>query len=145
MITLCQGSIFDSDCLALVVPVNCVGVSGKGLALEFKKRYPASYNKYRSACKSGEFKIGRVLPIKEYGKWIVHFPTKEHWSHPSEYEYIGDGLITLATWIQEAKIESVAIPALGCGLGGLEWSRVQQMIEETFSGSTTRIDLYPPK
>ncbi len=113
---------------AIVNPVNCVGVMGKGLALQFKQRYPAYYREYRDACINRMFTVGTVLlcfdrlgdhPV------IVSFPTKKHWKETSKIEYIEDGLIALMNAINMHDIDSIAIPALGCGDGGLAWADVE--------------------
>ncbi|MDZ4708053.1 MAG: macro domain-containing protein [Saprospiraceae bacterium] len=130
MIHFVKGNIFDSKTEALVNAVNTVGVMGKGIALEFKNRYPENYKMYKTACDDRTLKIGNVLSVKEGdGKTIINFPTKQHWKDASEYHYIKLGLRALKENIQEHKIKSIALPALGCGLGGLKWDTVKSMIE----------------
>lgn len=129
MITLTKGNIFDADVEALVNPVNCVGVMGKGLALQFKKKYPANFNHYEIACLNGIVRIGFVSAFRE-NKLIINFPTKVHWKDNSEPLYIKTGLESLITTIDLIKINSVAIPPLGCGLGGLDWNDVKPLIIE---------------
>lgn len=120
-------SIFYSNAQALVNPVNCVGIMGKGLALEFKRRYPNNFASYQRACAVG-LEIGNLHTCEEDGKLIINFPTKKHWKAPSKYEYILEGLLTLAELIKQKQIKSIAIPRLGCGLGGLDWNIVRKMI-----------------
>lgn len=148
-----QASIFDSKCQALVNPVNCVGVSGKGLAKQFAKKFPIPTGYYKRECDNGNMKIGTVIT-----EWsgqsadptsIIYFPTKGHWRNPSKYSYIGLGIISLTGVIISEHIKSIAIPALGCGEGGLEWPIVrryiQQMHKALFTiGYLIRIDLHDP-
>ena len=116
---------------ALVNPVNCVGVSGKGLALEFKRRFPENFEAYRAFCKCNAMFIGDVfIPEKGPGipRFIVNFPTKQHWKHKSNLNGIALGLCSLRRAICSFAISSIAIPALGCGLGGLAWEDVRRLI-----------------
>jgi O-acetyl-ADP-ribose deacetylase (regulator of RNase III) len=126
-----QGDIFNSGCQALVNPVNCQGVMGKGLAKEFKKRFPENFRSYKEACVNGWMRIGRCYVREENGTVIFNFPTKDNWRKPSEYEYIDKGMKYVAETLQMLPyITSIAIPPLGCGLGGLEWDIVGGMIED---------------
>jgi O-acetyl-ADP-ribose deacetylase (regulator of RNase III) len=125
-----QGNIFDSGCMALVNPVNCQGVMGKGLAKEFKKRFPRNYHIYKDACTDGHLQTGRILIHEENGHVIINFPTKDDWRSPSEYRYIETGMKYLATQLKYLPfITSIAFPPLGCGLGGLDWDVVSEGIE----------------
>ena len=117
-ITFVKGNIFNTKAQTVVNTVNCVGVMGKGIALQFKEEFP--------------------------GKLLVNFPTKLHWRNPSRYEYIKDGLAELAKAIQKHKIKSIAIPPLGCGNGGLNWEIVKKMIQETLEDSNATIHVYEP-
>jgi O-acetyl-ADP-ribose deacetylase (regulator of RNase III) len=132
MLTFTSGNLFDSNAQALVNAVNTVGVMGKGIALQFKKRYPHNYQVYHRACLEEKLTTGQILGVRDQDalgeRWIINFPTKEHWRGKSQYEYVAEGLRSLRTFLVKHDIESVAIPALGCGLGGLEWSRVKKMI-----------------
>lgn len=136
MIRLVQGDLLAADAEALVNAVNCVGVMGKGLALQFKRAYPDSFKKYAIACKAGEVKPGsmHMVATNQTGnpKFIVNFPTKRHWKDQSRIEDVERGLEALVADIQKLEIASVAIPPLGCGLGGLNWSDVKPLIEEAF-------------
>jgi len=133
MISYQQGNLLEADVEAVVNTVNTVGVMGKGIALMFKERYPEIFKTYAAACKSGGVRTGRMLvtPTNELSgpQWVIHFPTKEHWRRPSQMEWIERGLVDLARVIHEKEIRSVALPPLGCGNGGLEWSEVRQRIE----------------
>lgn len=130
MIIYKTGNMFDSNANYFVNPVNTVGTSGKGLALEVKRRYSQTERIYQAVCKSGEFDIGDILQVPtDDGTFILFFPTKKHWRDPSEYEYIERGLDSLKYHCQDIPTNSiVAIPQLGCGLGGLEWDKVHRLI-----------------
>lgn len=149
MIHYITGNIFDSNAEALVNTVNTVGVMGKGLALQFREAYPTNYRIYREACKANRFQVGEMLITEESSvtgdhKLIVNFPTKRHWKYPSKYEYISSGLIALRREIEQRHIQSIAIPPLGSHNGGLEWSRVKEMIEQYLAGVECDVYLYEP-
>lgn len=150
MIELAQGNILKADAEALVNTVNSVGVMGKGIALQFKKAFPENYRAYEKACRNQEVEPGRML-IFETGtmfnpRYIINFPNKRHWREKSRYEYIDAGLQALVEEVQRLGITSIAIPPLGCGLGGLDWKRVRPMIENAFSMlSNVQVYLFEPK
>lgn len=148
MIKFLKGDLLKSDAQALVNAVNTVGVMGKGIALQFKNQYPENYKVYKAACDKGELKVGKILIVKDGDlfnqKFIVNFPTKQHWRSPSEISYIQDGLIALKKAIKEYDIQSIAIPPLGCGLGGLDWNVVKPMIIEALQDLDINIDIYEP-
>lgn len=144
MIQLLNGDIFESKLEALVCPVNCVGVMGKGLAKEFKKRYPFNFEVYQSTCEAHRLKTGGVLVVHDSGKLIVNFPTKNHWKNLSKLEYIKAGIKDLVETIQHHKIKSIAIPALGCGCGGLKWEDVRPMIIQALGNLSVWVELYEP-
>jgi O-acetyl-ADP-ribose deacetylase (regulator of RNase III) len=122
-----SGSIFDAPVRAFVNAVNCEGISGKDLALEFKNRFPEAYEDYRMACLRKALAPGTLHTFwNQDGTRIVNFPTKTLWRSPSKIEYIESGLPALVEWVQLNAIESIAVPALGCGLGGLPWRNVKQ-------------------
>lgn len=126
-----NGDIFESKMTALVNPVNCVGVMGKGLALQFKNKYPDYYREYRTACINRDLQLGTVLlcfDTHNEHPVIISFPTKYHWKDVSKIEHIRDGLIALVNAINIHDIDSVAIPALGCGEGGLSWADVEPLV-----------------
>ncbi len=133
MLEFKTGDILSEDVEALVNTVNCVGVMGRGIALQFKKAFPANYNAYSVACKQHEVLPGRMFTYKTglltYPHYIINFPTKRHWRGKSRMEDIEAGLDALAEEIRLRRIESIAIPPLGSGLGGLNWSDVRQRIE----------------
>lgn len=145
MIHFVKGNLFDSKAEALVNAVNTVGVMGKGIALEFKNRFPHNFTVYKEACEKGNLKTGFVLPVAENdGRIILNFPTKAHWKDASKYEYIETGLKSLKEQIKIYGLKSVAIPPLGCGLGGLEWAKVRRMIENELSSVNIQIYVYEP-
>lgn len=125
-----KGNIFNSSCEYLVNPVNCVGVMGKGLALEFKNKYPLNFEIYKKACDNASFNIGNLLIVPVDNKFIVNFPTKKHWRNKSDLEFIKIGLEELKLAIKEFNIKSIALPKLGCGLGGLDWNEVFVLIKD---------------
>jgi O-acetyl-ADP-ribose deacetylase (regulator of RNase III) len=136
-----NGDLFESGCEALVNPVNCVGVMGAGLALEFKKRFPAYFEDYSWACRHHWLGVGYVtyyfLGKTRCPKLIISFPTKDHWRDKSELWFIKKGLANLSydlSFMMLAEpIKSVAVPALGCGLGGLAWCEIKPLMEQAFS------------
>lgn len=145
MITYVRGNIMDSKVQTLACPVNCVGVMGKGLALEFKKTFDGLLRGYAEACKSGRLRIGcpwiyRVNDARQ----VLCFPTKDHWKMPSLYAYIESGLVGLCELSVQGEIHSLALPALGCGLGGLEWSQVKPLIEKYLGGLPIPIEVFEP-
>lgn len=119
-----NGDIFNSDCEYLVNPVNTVGVMGKGLALQFKEKFPENFNKYKKYCNSKDFTVGKLLIITENDKKIINFPTKIHWKDKAKLKFIEDGLEKLKIAIEKRNIKSVAMPKIGCGLGELDWNLV---------------------
>ena len=124
-----DGDLFASGCAGLVNPVNTEGIMGKGLAAEFKRRWPAMFVNYQQACRTGTLTIGTVMPYKvteDGGElWILNFPTKGRWREPSKLEYVEKGLVDLRRAIRSLELKSVAIPALGAGLGLLDWPLVR--------------------
>lgn len=133
MIEYTSGDILRSDAEALVNTVNCVGVMGRGIALQFKKMFPANFKAYAAACKRDEVQPGRMF-VFDTGqltppRTIINFPTKRHWRGQSRMEDIDAGLVALAATIRECGIRSIAIPPLGSGLGGLDWAQVRPRIE----------------
>jgi O-acetyl-ADP-ribose deacetylase (regulator of RNase III) len=137
MITIKQGNILKQEVEALVNTVNCVGVMGRGVALQFKQAFPENYKLYKDACKKGEVKPGRMFVFDMHTmigpKIIINFPTKRHWKEKSRIEDIESGLIDLMQVLRTRDIKSVAIPPLGCGLGGLDWKMVRPLIENALS------------
>jgi len=136
MIEIRRGDILQADAEALVNTVNCVGVMGRGIALQFRKAYPENFKEYKALCDRGEFSVGKVH-VHERGSWlnpafIINFPTKRHWRSNSRTEDIKKGMQSLIQTVRQLGISSIAIPPLGCGLGGLQWEEVRPLIEEAF-------------
>lgn len=148
MIRFTQGDILTAPVDALVNTVNCVGVMGRGIALQFKNAFPENFKYYAAACSRGEVQPG-VMLVFETGefspKWIVNFPTKRHWRGKSRLEDIDSGLAALREEIRRLGIKSIAIPALGSGLGGLNWRDVRPRIERALSDlDDVEIVVYEP-
>jgi O-acetyl-ADP-ribose deacetylase (regulator of RNase III) len=151
-----KGDMFYYSVEALVNPVNCEGVSGKGLAKEFKNKYPENQKHYEWECERGIMKMGHLgityMGWRGFPRRIVNFPTKHRWRDKSEIEFIGTGLVTLERMIHWFRIESIAIPALGCGLGGLKWDDVKPLITKAAEDinvhqihEQTRIFIFEPQ
>jgi O-acetyl-ADP-ribose deacetylase (regulator of RNase III) len=148
MIELTTGNLLDADVEALVNTVNTVGVMGKGVALMFKEAFPENFKAYEAACKRKEVRVGRMF-VTERGqfigpKFIINFPTKQHWRNPAKIEWIEAGLEDLKRVIIENDIHSIAIPPLGSGNGGLIWSEVRKKIEAAFTALPVRVVVYEP-
>ena len=150
-VRLVEGDIFKSNADALVNPVNCRGVMGKGLAKEFKKRFPETFPVYREACRSGKLVPGTLQFVRLTVKpdlfgWnkpvIIHFPTKDHWKDPSRLEWIEKGLAFLKEHYREWNLTSVALPQLGTGLGGLKWEEVKPLIDKYLSSEPLLVEVY---
>jgi len=137
MIRYTQGNLLTADAEALVNTVNTVGVMGKGIALMFKDAFPENFRKYSAACKAKEVHVGHIFVTERREligpKWIINFPTKKHWRHPSKMEWIVEGLKDLHAFIVENGIKSIAIPPLGSGHGGLKWEMVNKAIQDSLS------------
>jgi O-acetyl-ADP-ribose deacetylase (regulator of RNase III)/uncharacterized protein YwgA len=144
MIKFIVDDILESKASCLVNTVNCEGFMGKGIAYQFKKKFPENEKFYKKKCQKGEMKIGEILIFKENGKFIANFPTKNKWREKSEYSFIEKGLDDLQKKIISNKIDSVAIPPLGCGNGGLSWSDVKMIIQEKLDGINSEIIVYEP-
>lgn len=144
MIEYLKGDLFKSAADALVNPVNCEGVMGKGLALEFKRRWPEMYKSYQISCTNGELQPGSVILFRGSAPQIILFATKGAWRNPSQYEYIETGLDHLKTYLGIWGLSSIAMPAIGCGLGGLAWPRVKELIEIHLHDVPARIEVYEP-
>lgn len=128
-------------------PVNTVGVSGRGLAWQFRNAFPKNYSAYHAACSQGEVKVGNMFvhmndsaSWKQH--WIVNFPTKRHWRDMSRMEDIESGLQALKEWVLQNDVQTIAVPQLGCGLGGLAWREVLPLVEAAFSDAPTCAFVY---
>jgi len=145
-LTLLTGNILESSSEALVNTVNCEGFMGKGLAYQFKKRFPETNKSYIKACNKGELKPGKIHTFKEDGKVIINFPTKDKWREKSKIEYIENGMKVLNDFILKENIKSIAIPPLGSGNGGLKWEEVKEIILKYAYplSKTVNIEIYEP-
>ena len=150
MVELVEGNLLEAEADALVNTVNTEGVMGKGVALQFAKKYPDMLAAYKKACQAGEVRPGR-MHIFERGemfkpRYIINFPTKRHWRSPSRLEDIETGLQALAGEIERLHIESIALPPLGCGQGGLNWGDVLPRIKAALEPlKRVRVLVFPPK
>lgn len=136
MLKLKRGNLLEEQAEALVNAVNCVGVMGKGIALQFKQTFPGNFKHYQKACKNDQVRPGQMFTVATDSllnpRYIINFPTKRHWRQRSKIEDIQTGLTALVNEAQDLGIQSIAIPPLGCGNGGLAWSDVKPLIVEAF-------------
>jgi O-acetyl-ADP-ribose deacetylase (regulator of RNase III) len=133
-IAFVSGNLLDAKLDALVNPVNCVGIMGAGLALQFKWRFPENFNEYKRLCSEHKMQPGRVTAFRtsfDCPRFIINFPTKLHYKNPSKLKYIKSGLADLAICISKIGVQSIAVPPLGCGLGGLRWFDVRPIIVDS--------------
>ena len=149
MIESTQGDLFEADAEALVNTVNCVGVMGRGIALQFKKTFPENFKQYKKQCDAKTLVPGTMFVFDTgnmFGqRYIINFPTKNHWRGKSKIADIESGLTALIDEVRSRKIKSIAIPPLGCGLGGLNWNEVRPLIEEAFAElPDVQVLLYEP-
>lgn len=149
MIAYTTGDLLSDSAEALVNTVNCVGVMGRGIALQFKKQFPDNFTAYEQACKADKIKLGKMFIWENqsiFGKsYIINFPTKSHWRKKSQLTDIANGLDDLVKIIKQYQIKSIAIPPLGSGLGGLDWNQVKLLIEEKLiSLNEVKIIVYEP-
>lgn len=149
MVDEVTGNLLDADADALVNTVNTEGVMGKGVALQFRRAFPGNYDAYRRACARGDVEIGRMF-VTETGRLdgprlIINFPTKRHWRSKSRLADIEAGLQDLRRVLQEWDVRSVAVPALGCGLGGLRWSDVRPLIDSALRELDVHVLVFPPQ
>jgi len=145
MVTYMEGDLFASPAQTLVNPVNTVGVMGKGLAWQFKQRYPAMFQAYRTACSTHHMAIGQLQLYRTDTKFILNFPTKRHWRQPSTLTNIEAGLQTFVAIYADEGITSIAFPALGCGLGQLNWNQVQPLMEQYLQPLPIPVFIYTPR
>lgn len=149
MITFAKGDLLRSEVDAIVNTVNCVGIMGKGIALQFKQAFPRNYEAYRRACDSREVRLGRMFVFDTGSmispRWIINFPTKDHWKSKSRLQDIETGLEDLKDVIKRLGIRSIAMPPLGCGNGGLDWRDVEPVIRRAFDDMPDLdVQLYAP-
>jgi O-acetyl-ADP-ribose deacetylase (regulator of RNase III) len=149
MIEIAKGNILEADAEALVNTVNCAGFMGKGIALQFKQAFPANFKAYETVCHAGQVVPGRMF-VFDNGRlinprYVINFPTKRHWRGKSRIGDIRSGLKALIDDVRRLGVRSIAVPPLGCGLGGLDWREVRPMIEGAFSElPDVRVLLFEP-
>ena len=148
MIRYTSGDILRSEADALVNTVNCVGVMGRGIALQFKKAFPRNFEEYKAACDRGDVVPGKMFITERHAltapRFIVNFPTKRHWRGKSRIEDVETGLVALRAEIESRGIRSIAIPPLGSGLGGLNWPDVRGRIESALGDTNVEIIVFEP-
>jgi len=150
MIQLTHGDILKADAEALVNTVNCVGIMGRGIALQFRKAFPECFKEYQALCDRKELQPGKlqVCDLNRFGNphLVINFPTKRHWKGKSKLEDIEAGLKALVELVRQRHIHSIAVPPLGCGLGGLDWEEVRPRIEQAFAAlQDVQVLLFEPK
>ncbi len=142
-----NGDIFKADVEAVVNTVNCVGIMGKGIALQFREKYPENYKLYKRACNLGMVVTGKMFVTKNgllKPNYIINFPTKKHWRGKSDVDYIEKGLMDLKRVLMEYKIKSIAIPPLGAGNGGLDWIDVKKIIIKYLADVDAEVLVFEP-
>lgn len=137
-----SGNIFTTKCQTIVNTVNCVGVMGAGIALECRLRYPAMYRQYASLCKDGKIDIGILWIYKNYERWVLNFPTKQHWKYPTKEEYLHAGLAKFMNTYEARGIESIAFPVLGAHNGGLDPARSIEIMKSYLGNCSIRVEIY---
>ena len=142
MVKIISGNIFNSEADAIVNTVNCVGVMGKGLALNFKQRYPEMYKAYRRICNQHQLRPGMILPYTKSEKLILNFAVKDHWRNPSSFEWVAESLIRFVNNYERLGIKSAAFPWLGAGNGKLSKKRVREIMMRYLEPLPISIEIY---
>ena len=137
-----KGNIFTSSCQTRVNTINCVGVMGAGIALEFKLRYPEMFAKYVQLCEQKQIEIGKLWLYKNTANWVLNFPTKQHWKYPSKIDYLQRGLEKFRQTYQAKGIESIAFPILGASKGSLPEDKVLTLMEDYLKDCTIPVEIY---
>ncbi|MFZ4790501.1 MAG: macro domain-containing protein [Candidatus Competibacteraceae bacterium] len=141
-INIIEGSIFTSKCKTLVNTVNCVGVMGAGIALEYRLRYPDMYKKYVEICVKNQLSVGNLWLYKSDAKWILNFPTKKHWRYPSKKEYLNNGLKKFLETYESKGITTIAFPLLGTDKGGIDQDESLQIMKSHLNHISIDIEIY---
>lgn len=142
MVRIITGNIFTTECNTIVNTVNCVGVMGAGIALEYRLRYPEMYTKYVDLCKARRIDIGMLWLYKSDDKWILNFPTKKHWKYPSKKEYLHAGLQKFVKSYQTKEINSIAFPLLGADRGGIDPDASLEIMRSYLDDIPINIEIY---
>jgi len=145
MVTFTTGDMFSVPADIRVNTVNCVGVMGAGVALAFRNRYPAMFREYAAACLRGEVRPGSLHVWTDGDIEVVNMPTKRHFRYPSTYEDVESGLAALRKHLSGRGRARVTLPAPGCGCGGLDWSRVSELIREHLADLDAEITAFAPR
>ncbi len=141
-VKIVSGNIFTSNCQTLVNTVNCVGVMGAGIALEYRLRYPEMYNRYVKLCNSSRIKIGMLWLYKSKDRWILCFPTKKHWKYPSRAEYLHAGLQKFISTYESKSIESIAFPLLGADKGGISQEESLRIMRSYLDNISIGVEIF---
>jgi O-acetyl-ADP-ribose deacetylase (regulator of RNase III) len=141
-LTIVHGDLFASPAQTLVNAVNCRGVMGKGLALEFARRYPRMLAEYQRLCASHTLRPGKLHLYSDGAPWILNFPTKDHWRSPSALSYVAEGLEYFVAHYAAWGVESIAFPQLGTGNGGLDWAAVEPIMRRYLAPLPIPVELF---
>lgn len=142
MLTYYQTSILTSSAQTVVNTVNTVGVMGKGIAAEFKKRHPEMFVAYRKLCEQKQLDVGMLWLWRGSDQWVLNFPTKKHWRNPSKLEYIEAGLKKFVREYERQAITEISFPRLGCGNGGLDWENVRPLMESYLADLPIQVNVH---
>ena len=135
-------NIFNTECEVIVNAVNCVGIMGKGIALQVKTKYPEVFKRYKNICDKNMLKPGLLQIVKTNDKTILNFPTKMHWKNNSKIEWVEEGLMKFVESYKERGIKSIAFPPLGCGNGNLNWEEVKLLMLKYLNNLDIKIEIY---
>ena len=141
-IKLIKGNIFTSNCKTIVNTVNCVGVMGAGIALECRLRYPNMHDRYKELCNQNLIQIGKLWLYKSDDKWVLNFPTKRDWKHPSRLEFVEAGLKKFTTIYKDKNIDSIAFPMLGADRGGLDSETILGVMKKYLDPLAIDVEIY---
>jgi O-acetyl-ADP-ribose deacetylase (regulator of RNase III) len=141
-IKIIRGNLFTSDCQTLVNTVNCVGVMGAGIALEFRLRYPEMYLRYVELCQKKLMDVGKLWLYKSNQRWVLNFPTKKHWRNPSQVKFLELGLQKFVDTYREKKITSIAFPLLGTQHGGIPQEESLEIMKSYLERCELPIQIY---